>query len=105
MPPEPTLIESLDRLMEAAWFENLMIAYFCVMAFVAAIVAIAKGRSLLWGVPIVLFPPTLILLLRLPRTRRAEQVQCQACLQWNPLRRTTCARCGLSLDDASSMVD
>ncbi len=87
--------------MDSEWFETLMITYFCLMSFVSVIVAAFKGRTALWGVPIVLFPPFLILLLRLPTTKRAGQVRCPLCEMWNPLRRDTCAKCGTDLDDSN----
>ena len=93
------ILGSFVKLLNAEWFGTLMVSYLCVMALVTVIVATVKGRSMLWGVPCVLFPPFLILLIRLPTTKRAGQVRCRGCEMWNPLRRKTCAKCGMDLDD------
>jgi len=79
--------------------EVVMVAMFCLVAFLSVILAIDKGRSLAWCIPCILFPPLLIVLYRLSPTKRAGQVRCEACLFWNPVRRATCARCGFELDD------
>ena len=68
--------EGFGRLLNEEWFGTLMVSYLCVMALVTVIAATVKGRSMLWGVPCVLFPPFLILLIRLPTTKRAGQVRC-----------------------------
>ena len=85
--------------MDPRTLEILVITLLCVMAFVSVIVATVKGRSLAWCIPCVLFPPFLILLLRLTPTRRVGQVHCEACQFWNPVRRDTCARCGIDIRD------
>jgi len=72
-------------------------------AFLSVILAAAKGRHLAWCVGCVLFPPLLLVLLRLPPTARAGQIECRACGFWNPLRRDTCARCKMDLDDSTAI--
>ncbi len=98
------MLEDFGRLLNEAWFGTLMVSYLCVMAFVTVIAATIKGRSTLWGVPCVLFPPVLILLVLLPTTKRAGQVRCHSCEMWNPIRRETCAKCGCDLDDSTCIV-
>jgi hypothetical protein len=79
--------------------EVIVVAVFCLVAFISVIVAIGKGRSLAWCIPCILFPPLLIVLFKLPEAKRAGQVRCEACLFWNPVERNTCARCGFDLAD------
>ncbi len=93
------MLEAFGRLLNEEWFGILMMSIMGVMAFVAVIVATVKGRSILWGVACVLFPPLLILLIRLPATKRVGQARCRSCGMWNPVRRETCAKCGVDLND------
>lgn len=85
--------------MDTPVVEVIVVAMFCLVAFLSVIVAIDKGRSLAWCIPCVLFPPFLIVLFKMPPAKRAGQVRCEACLFWNPVRRDTCARCGFQLEN------
>ena len=84
--------------------EVVVITTMCVSAFLGSILAISKGRSLAWCGPCVLFPPFLLILYRLPPTKMADKIRCPCCEFVNPLRRDTCAKCGMELDTTKPII-